>query len=68
MLGPPIEDAWPMPKLQRMHRLMIDCRVYSGALRVGFRFSRNLNERASIERLAGLVEATLRTLVRPEGR
>ncbi|MEH0516595.1 amino acid adenylation domain-containing protein [Streptomyces sp. B21-079] len=68
VLGPPIEDAWPMPKLQRMHRLMIDCRVYSGALRVGFRFSRNLNERASIERLAGLVEATLRTLVRPEGR
>ncbi|MGW1954895.1 condensation domain-containing protein, partial [Streptomyces sp. NPDC001920] len=64
VLGPPIEDAWPMPKLQRMHRLMIDCRVYGGALKVGFRFSPNLNDRASIERLAGLVEDSLRGFVR----
>ncbi|GHG93845.1 non-ribosomal peptide synthetase [Streptomyces lanatus] len=64
VLGPPVEDAWPMPELQRMHRLMIDCRVYSGALKVGFRFSRNLNDRASIERLAGLVEDSLRSFVR----
>ena len=68
LLGTPIEDAWPMPKISRMHRLMIDCRVYGGALRLGFRFSTNLNDRASIERLAGLVQNTLESFVSAEGK
>ena len=67
LLGPPIEDAWPMPKISRMHRLMIDCRVYGGALRLGFRFSTNVNDRASIERLTGLVQDTLGSFVSIDG-
>ncbi|MFJ7181904.1 amino acid adenylation domain-containing protein [Streptomyces massasporeus] len=62
LLGAPIEDAWPAPGLQRMHRLIVDGRVYDGALRLGFRFSRNLNDRDNIAKLAALVEDVLREM------
>ncbi|MFI1692156.1 condensation domain-containing protein, partial [Streptomyces sp. NPDC020794] len=62
LLGAPIEDAWPAPELQRMHRLIVDGRVYDGALRLGFRFSRNLNDRDNIAKLAALVEDVLREM------
>ncbi|MFD7243891.1 amino acid adenylation domain-containing protein [Streptomyces massasporeus] len=62
LLGAPIEDAWPAPGLQRMHRLIVDGRVYDGALRLGFRFSRNLNDRDNIAKLAALVEDVLRDM------
>ncbi|MEU4086733.1 amino acid adenylation domain-containing protein [Streptomyces aureus] len=62
LLGAPVEDAWPAPGLQRMHRLIVDGRVYDGALRLGFRFSRNLNDRDNIAKLAALVEDVLREM------
>ncbi|MGW6912669.1 amino acid adenylation domain-containing protein [Kitasatospora sp. NPDC054939] len=62
LLGAPIEDAWPMPRLERMHRLMVDGRLFDGALRLGFRYSRNLNDRESIARLAALTEDALRAM------
>ncbi|WP_329022623.1 non-ribosomal peptide synthetase [Streptomyces sp. NBC_01423] len=62
LFGAPVEDTWPAPELQRMHRLIVDGRVYDGALRLGFRFSRNLNDRDSIAKLAALVEGVLREM------
>ncbi|MDI1463737.1 amino acid adenylation domain-containing protein [Catellatospora sp. KI3] len=63
LFGPRIDDLWPMPKLQRMHRLMVNGRILDGRLDLGFRFSRNLNDRAGIERLADLVVGALRSFV-----
>ncbi|MER6071761.1 condensation domain-containing protein, partial [Streptomyces sp. NPDC001817] len=62
LLGAPSEDVWPTPELQRMHRLIVDGRVFDGALRLGFRFSRNLNDRDNIAKLAALVEGVLREM------
>ncbi|MFD4371105.1 amino acid adenylation domain-containing protein [Streptomyces sp. NPDC058486] len=62
LFGAPLEDVWPAPELQRMHQLIVDGRLYDGALRLGFRFSGNLNDRDSIAKLAALVEDVLREM------
>ena len=67
LLGPPIDDVWPMPKLQRMHQLQVFARFEEGELRLYLKHSRNLNDRASIERLADLTLAALRSFVPPAG-
>ncbi|MGN9809240.1 amino acid adenylation domain-containing protein [Micromonospora sp. BQ11] len=66
LLGPPIEDAWPMPRLQRMHRLQVFGRFADGELSLHVKYSRNLNDRESIARLADLMLAALRSFVRPD--
>ncbi|MEU5672389.1 condensation domain-containing protein, partial [Micromonospora sp. NPDC047753] len=66
LLGPAMDDSWPMPKLQRMHRLQVFARFANGELSLHLKYSRNLNERTSIERLAALTLAALRSFVRPD--
>ncbi|MEW2384378.1 amino acid adenylation domain-containing protein [Micromonospora sp. NPDC047707] len=67
LLGPPDEDVWPAPRLQRMHQLQVFARFGDGELRLHFKYSRNLNDRESIARLAALVQDALRSFVRPDG-
>ncbi|WUQ57217.1 amino acid adenylation domain-containing protein [Streptomyces virginiae] len=67
LLGSPLEEAGPVPKLARMHRLIVNARISGGELNVAFRFSRNLHDRESIEHLARLVEQTLKSFVRTDG-
>ncbi|MGN9779203.1 amino acid adenylation domain-containing protein [Micromonospora sp. H33] len=67
LLGPPIEDVWPAPRLQRMHQLQVFGRFADGELQLHFKYSRNLNDRESIARLAALVQDALRSFVRPDG-
>jgi surfactin family lipopeptide synthetase A len=66
LLGPPLDDPAPPPKLPRMHRLIVNTRISGGALAVVVRYSRNLHERASIERFADRMAAALRSFV-PDG-
>ncbi|MCX5118699.1 amino acid adenylation domain-containing protein [Micromonospora sp. NBC_00362] len=66
LLGPAMDDFWPMPKLQRMHRLQVFARFADGELSLHLKYSSNLNERKSIERLAALTLAALRSFVRPD--
>jgi surfactin family lipopeptide synthetase A len=63
LLGPPLNDSAPRPKLPRMHRLILNTRISEGELRVVVRFSRNLHKRANIERFADLMGAALRSFV-----
>lgn len=67
VLGRRIDDMWPMPKLERMHRLMVNATVTDGRMDLSIRFSRNLNDRPSIERLADLIAGALRSFVREDG-
>ncbi|MEV4820396.1 condensation domain-containing protein, partial [Micromonospora sp. NPDC049274] len=67
LLGPPIEDLWPMPQLQRMHKLQVFGRFQDGELQLHLKYSRNLNDRENIERLGALILAALRSFVRPDG-
>ncbi|WCN82390.1 non-ribosomal peptide synthetase [Micromonospora sp. LH3U1] len=66
LLGPAMDDMWPMPNLQRMHRLQVFGRFEGGELSLQLKYSRNLNDRESIERLAALTLAALRSFVRPD--
>ncbi len=66
LLGSPVEDLWPMPRLARMHRLVVNAGISGGELGLAFRFSKNLHDRASIERLADLVARALRSFLRAE--
>ena len=66
LLGPPLEDPWPMPNLTRMHRLQVNGRFADGRLLLAVKFSRNLNDRKSIERFADRSLYALRSFVSAE--
>ncbi|MFD4636178.1 amino acid adenylation domain-containing protein [Lentzea sp. NPDC058436] len=60
LLGPPLDETAPAPPIAQMYRLVVNARVEDGALSLIFRYSRNLHDRTSIERFAGLVADALR--------
>ncbi|MEV6345241.1 amino acid adenylation domain-containing protein [Actinoplanes sp. NPDC051851] len=63
LLGPSIEDPWPMPRLTRMHQMQVNGRFADGCLLLMLKFSTNLNDRENIERLADLIRRALSSFV-----
>jgi len=55
-----------MPNLTRMHRLQVNGRFADGRLLLAVKFSRNLNDRKSIERFADRSLYALRSFVSAE--
>ena len=58
-----VEVEWPMPAVQRTHRLKTFARTVDGGLVVTLSYSEKLNDRERIEQLAELVGAALRSFV-----
>ncbi|MEV6598627.1 amino acid adenylation domain-containing protein [Actinoplanes sp. NPDC051346] len=66
LLGPPLDDPWPMPKLTRMHQLQVQGQFADGCLSLQFKFSRNLNDPESIQRFADRSLHALRSFISAE--
>jgi non-ribosomal peptide synthase protein (TIGR01720 family) len=66
LFGDAVEVQWPMPAVQRTHRLKAFARTDDGALVFTLSYSEKLNDRERIEHLAELVGAALRSFVRED--